>query len=63
MMSSPSSRVSPARQFGYFQVPLDLIRQRVGEDGAKMYEWFVVAFHGFASWAKALDWNTLLQAA
>jgi uncharacterized protein YbjT (DUF2867 family) len=26
--------------FTYFQVPLDVIRQRMGEDGAKMYEWF-----------------------
>ena len=26
--------------FSYFQVPLDVIRQRMGEDGAKMYEWF-----------------------
>jgi hypothetical protein len=32
------SRVT-ARPFTYFQVPLDLIRQRMGEDGAKMYEW------------------------
>jgi uncharacterized protein YbjT (DUF2867 family) len=28
------------RPFTYFQVPLDVIRQRMGEDGAKMYEWF-----------------------
>jgi uncharacterized protein YbjT (DUF2867 family) len=28
------------RPFSYFQVPLDVIRQRMGEDGAKMYEWF-----------------------
>src|SRR5258708_35821257 len=28
------------RAFTYFQVPLDVIRQRMGEDGAKMYEWF-----------------------
>ncbi len=33
------SRVT-GRPFTYFQVPLDLIRQRMGEDGAKMYEWF-----------------------
>jgi hypothetical protein len=26
--------------FTYFQVPQDLMRQRMGEDGAKMYEWF-----------------------
>jgi hypothetical protein len=52
----------------------------MGEDGAKMYEWFDrvgftvdraalhlefpdVAFHDFESWAKAQDWNTLLQGA
>ena len=28
------------RSFTYFQVPLDVIRQRMGEDAAKMYEWF-----------------------
>ena len=33
------SRVTD-RPFTYFQVPLDLIRQRMGEDGVKMYEWF-----------------------
>lgn len=33
------SRVT-GRAFTYFQVPLDVIRQRMGEDGAKMYEWF-----------------------
>jgi uncharacterized protein YbjT (DUF2867 family) len=33
------SRVT-GRPFIYFQVPLDVIRQRMGEDGAKMYEWF-----------------------
>ena len=32
------SRVT-GRSFTYFQVPLDVIRQRMGEDGAKMYEW------------------------
>ena len=26
--------------FSYFQVPLDVIRQGMGEDAAKMYEWF-----------------------
>ena len=68
------------RPFTYFQVPLDVIRQRMGEDGVKMYEWFDrvgftvdraalrrefpdVAFHDFESWAKAQDWNTLLQGA
>jgi uncharacterized protein YbjT (DUF2867 family) len=73
------SRVT-GRPFTYFQVPLDVIRQRMGEDGAKMYEWFDrvgytvdraalrrefpdVAFHDFESWAKAQDWNTLLQCA
>ena len=33
------SRVT-GRPFTYFQVPMDVIRQRMGEDGAKMYEWF-----------------------
>ena len=33
------SRVT-GRPFAYYQVPLDVIRQRMGEDGAKMYEWF-----------------------
>ena len=33
------SRVT-GRPFAYDQVPLDVIRQRMGEDGAKMYEWF-----------------------
>jgi uncharacterized protein YbjT (DUF2867 family) len=33
------SRVT-GRPFTYFQVPLEVIRQRMGEDGAKMYEWF-----------------------
>jgi uncharacterized protein YbjT (DUF2867 family) len=27
------------RPFAYTQVPLDVIRQRMGEDGARMYEW------------------------
>jgi type I restriction enzyme, R subunit len=73
------SRVT-GRPFTYFQVPLDLIRQRMGEDSVKMYEWFDrvgytvdraalrrefpdVAFHDFESWARARDWNTLLQGA
>jgi uncharacterized protein YbjT (DUF2867 family) len=71
------SRVT-GRPFAYFQVPLDVIRQRMGEDGARMYEWFDrvgftfdraalrrefpdVAFHDFESWAKAQDWDALLQ--
>ena len=66
------------RPFTYFQVPLDVFRQRMGEDQAKMAEWFDrvgftadraalrrefpdIAFHDFESWAKAQDWNTLLQ--
>ena len=28
------------RPFSYYQVPLDVVRQRMGEDGVKMYEWF-----------------------
>src|ERR1700686_707382 len=27
------------RPFSYYQVPLDVIRQRMGEDAAKMYDW------------------------
>jgi uncharacterized protein YbjT (DUF2867 family) len=73
------SRVT-GRPFTYFQIALDVIRQRMGEDLAKMYEWFDrvgfavdrralrrefpdVAFYDFESWAKAQDWNTLLQGA
>ena len=33
------SRVT-GRPFTYYQVPLDSIRQRMGDDGARMYEWF-----------------------
>jgi uncharacterized protein YbjT (DUF2867 family) len=33
------SRVT-GRNFAYFQVPLDVVRQRMGEDAVKMYEWF-----------------------
>jgi uncharacterized protein YbjT (DUF2867 family) len=32
------SRVT-GRPFSYFQIPLDVIRQRMGDDGTKMYEW------------------------
>ena len=32
------SRVT-GRPLTYFQVPLDVIRQRMGDDGVKMYEW------------------------
>src|SRR5882672_6418847 len=32
------SRVT-GRLFSYYQIPLDVIRQRMGEDGARMYEW------------------------
>jgi uncharacterized protein YbjT (DUF2867 family) len=28
------------RPFSYFQVPLDVVRQRMGEDAVKLYEWF-----------------------
>jgi uncharacterized protein YbjT (DUF2867 family) len=28
------------RPFAYYQVPLDVIRQGMGEDAARMYEWF-----------------------
>jgi uncharacterized protein YbjT (DUF2867 family) len=33
------SRVT-GRTFAYFQVPMDVIRQGMGDDGVKMYEWF-----------------------
>jgi uncharacterized protein YbjT (DUF2867 family) len=33
------SRVA-GRPFTYFQVPLDVVREHLGEDAAKMYEWF-----------------------
>src|SRR6201987_4975920 len=33
------SRIT-GRPFSYFQVPLEVIRQGMGEDGAKMYDWF-----------------------
>ena len=33
------SRVT-GRPFSYFQVPMDVIRRNIGEDGVKMYEWF-----------------------
>jgi uncharacterized protein YbjT (DUF2867 family) len=33
------SRVT-GRPFTYYQLPLDVVRQRMGEDAAKMYEWF-----------------------
>jgi uncharacterized protein YbjT (DUF2867 family) len=73
------SRVT-GRPFSYYQVPLDIIRQRMGEDSARMYEWFDhvgftldraalrhefpdVAFQDFESWAKAQEWNAILQTA
>jgi uncharacterized protein YbjT (DUF2867 family) len=33
------SRVT-GRPLSYYQVPLDVIRQRMGDDAVKMYEWF-----------------------
>src|ERR1700758_4307297 len=33
------SRVT-GHPFSYFQVPLDVVGQRMGEDAVKMYEWF-----------------------
>ena len=33
------SRVT-GRPFAYYQLPLDVIRQSMGEDAVKMYEWF-----------------------
>jgi hypothetical protein len=64
----------------YEQIPLEVIRQRMGEDGARMSEWLArvgyevdraalrsgfpdVAFHDFASWAMAQDWDALMQGA
>jgi nucleoside-diphosphate-sugar epimerase len=61
-------------------MPLDVIRQHMGEDAVRMYQWFDrvgfavdraalrrefpdVAFHDFESWAKAQDWNAILQSA
>src|SRR2546427_1452217 len=32
------SRVT-GRSFDYYQIPLDVVRQRMGEDAAKMYDW------------------------
>jgi uncharacterized protein YbjT (DUF2867 family) len=46
------------RPFTYQQIPLDVVRQRVGEDAAKMYAWFD---HGFESWAKTQDWIVALR--
>ena len=28
------------RPFTYYRIPLDVIRQRMGEEAAKMYQWF-----------------------
>ena len=33
------SRVT-GRPFTYLQIPMEVVRQRMGEDRAKMYEWF-----------------------
>jgi len=33
------SRVT-GKKFSYFQVPIEMIRERMGDDGAKMYEYF-----------------------
>src|SRR5882724_722439 len=33
------SRVT-GRPFAYYQVPLDVIRQRIGDDNARMFDWF-----------------------
>lgn len=33
------SRVT-GHNFSYFQIPLDVVRQRMGNDAVKMYEWF-----------------------
>jgi uncharacterized protein YbjT (DUF2867 family) len=41
------------RPFTYYQVPLDSIRQRMGNDGTRMYEWFDKV--GYAFDLKALQ--------
>jgi uncharacterized protein YbjT (DUF2867 family) len=28
------------RSFAYYQIPIDVLRQRMGEDAARMYDWF-----------------------
>jgi len=33
------SRIA-GRPFAYYQVPLDVIRQRIGDDNARMFDWF-----------------------
>ena len=33
------SRIT-GRSFAYYRIPLDVVRQRMGEDAVKMYEWF-----------------------
>jgi uncharacterized protein YbjT (DUF2867 family) len=43
------SRVT-GRPFSYFQVPMDVVRRNMGEDGVKMYEWFErVGYYTFDS--------------
>lgn len=34
------TKVTGKKPFNYFQVPMEMIRQRMGEDGVRMYEWF-----------------------
>jgi uncharacterized protein YbjT (DUF2867 family) len=56
------SRVT-GKKFSYFQVPMDAIRQRMGDDGARMYEWFDQVGYTFdrAALAKAfpsVKWRT-----
>ena len=63
------------RRVGYYQVPLDVVRQQ-SEDFARMFRWFdavgysadiaglrrefpEVGWHNFADWAAAYDWNSL----
>jgi len=39
MTPSPFSRALPAALLTIHQIPLDVIRQRMGEDAGKMYDW------------------------
>jgi len=56
------SRVT-GKKFNYFQVPMDMIRKQMGEDGAIMYEWFERVGYSFDRAALArefpgVEWHT-----
>ena len=40
MTPSPFSRAPPGRPFSCYQVSLDVIRQGMGKDAVRMYDWF-----------------------